>query len=190
MAIKVISQKLKGICFPTDVTEINPEHLESLTERYNLAKHYAIIAICQRIKIFDLVTMLNTKRNLECSVTTLLAKVNEDDWNVAKPGDIITIDRTDIERGSHIINSGSISSAKVSHLFNTDDDLRKSFIQGKGVGIYENYDYPFATVKNAEIYLMEFKIVPVMAIKCGRNSFGPVVDPYAIPLDVNGEKGK
>lgn len=176
--ITVLSNNGNGINFPTNVNEITGSDLESINERYNVNKYFAVVAICQRIKLFDLVTSINTKKVHECPVTCLLAKVNKEEFKLGEPGDICIIERSDIERGYHLNNPTSISVQSVTNFFNNNPDLRKSFINGKGEGEYTNSAYPFKTIRNSEIYLVEFKIIPIQSIVACRKVNSTAVNPY------------
>lgn len=141
-----------GINIPTNPNEINADVLKTLTENIQLSKNYAILALRYKVKPFDLIMGAKSqKSNVLVSVVPLLAKVNgEINGNI---GDRVSITSTDLQMALHISSVSVLSPDTVKNYIIADDALNKSVINKTAFA-----DAEF-------IYLLEFKIVSLNAIK-------------------------
>lgn len=163
-----------GIKFPTSINEITPEVLKSITDHVKLPKHYCIVALCFRTDLFNFVTTIKSNKGSEVGVVSLLAKIHEEDtkstdWNV---GDRLIVDRSSIERGYHLNIPISINSGNAAAYLKNDEELRKDIMSGK----YSEDS------KNKNIYIVEFKIIPVNDIASAIPMNVNVIDPYKVSI--------
>lgn len=164
--ITIKSDKLSyGINFPTSLNELNSEILNNISEDIKLPKHYCIIALAFKTKIFDFVASLSAKQRTSIGVTPILCKISDEDSKEinANVGDKIIMDRSSLERGSHLNINISINSNNARAYFEKDKDLVKSIINSSTTDIDVTQN----------IIILEFKICPVNDINA------------AIPIDYN-----
>lgn len=174
----------KGIKFPTSVDEITAESLNEITAGIKLPKHYAIIAICFRTKIFDFVTLMKNPKNTDVYVIPIMAKISDEDAETinTKVGDKLIIDRSTIERGVHINIPTIISSNNARNFFTSDQELSKAILTKKTTG----YDVDIETIEpivqgiSPSIFVIEFKIVPINDISASIPINNKIVDPFII----------
>ena len=150
---KLKSEKANyGINIPINANEITADILKTLTENIQLSKNYAILALRYKVKPFGLIMGAKSqKSNVLVSVVPLLAKVNgEINGNI---GDRVSITSTDLQMALHISSVSVLSPDTVKNYIIADDALNKSVINKTAFA-----DAEF-------IYLLEFKIVSLNAIK-------------------------
>ena len=183
---KVKSKKQDyAINFRTEITEINSECLREITNGVKLPKHYAIVALCFKTNLFNYVAMLRSnKKNNSAYVVPLMAAANEEDLkeiNVSI-GDKLIIDRSALERGSHINLPTVISSTKAMDYFAADNDLAKAIMTKNPTGL--NVEITEEELKeNKNIIVMEFKIVPVNDISASVPVNFVINDPFKLKED-------
>lgn len=162
-----------GINFPTDVSEVTANVLTEITKNVKLPKHYCIIAMCYKTKVFDFVASLNKNVGPTIQMTPLLAKVNSDDISENNPdlkiGDRVIVERASIERGTHLHLPTMVTIANASKYFGRDKELSSAIVKGE-------YDYGHELITKPEIVILEFKILPVGDIHAS-------IDPTAIAFD-------
>lgn len=177
-----------GLNVPTSRSEITPELLEKLTKHIHLAKNYAIVALVNKVKLWELAASSGSVKNdrnglvvaakgsgkdVVASVIVLLAKANGE--LPGKIGDKVCIARTDLELGLHINGVSSISVEGFRNYIASDDALCKSVVNRTALADTEY------------IYLLEFKIVGFNSIKAIIDTEASSVndDPFVI---LNNEK--
>ena len=156
--LEIKSKKLAyGIKFPTSIEEITGDVLKEITTGIKLPKHYCIVALCFKTKLFDFVNTISYSKETNLSVTPLLANVAEDCESEinADCGDKLIIDRSSLERGIHLNLPISISSNNAANYFKQDSTLVKDIQEGK----FNKDSY------SPKIYVLEFKIVPIVDVK-------------------------
>jgi hypothetical protein len=166
-----------GINVPTNRNEITPELLEKLTKHIHLAKNYAIVALLNKVKLWDLAAssgVVNAKgggKDVVSSVIVLLAKANGE--LPGKIGDKVCIARTDLELGLHINGISAISVEGFRNYIASDDALCKSVVSRTA---FADTEY---------IYLLEFKIIGFNSIKAIIDTEANSVndDPFVILKD-------
>lgn len=162
-----------GIKFPTDVSEVTTEVLNEITKNVKLPKHYCIVAMCYKTKVFDFVASLNKNVGPTIQMVPLLAKVNSEDIADNNPelkvGDRVVVERASIERGTHLHLPTMVSITNAGKYFSKDRELCSAIVKGQ-------YDYGNKLITKPEIVILEFKILPVGDIHAA-------IAPTAIPVD-------
>lgn len=169
--ITIKSEKLPyGICFPTSVTEVTADALTALTTGIQLPKHYCIVALAFKTKIFDFCATVNSTRENDVAVVPILAKISDEDSELvnANVGDTLIIARSSLERGVHIHVDTMINAVSAKRYFDSDPELRKDAMS-KSSDIQEN-----------SIVILEFKICPVTDISASIPMDYHRVDPFMV----------
>lgn len=174
ITIKSASAKY-GINFPSDVTEITPEMLNSVTANVKLPKYYCIVALCYKTKVFDFVASLNKKSAPMVATIPLIAKIGDEEAKErnVKVGDRIITDRSALERGTHINLRTMISLGNAGNYFAKDKELIGQILKGE-------YNYGENQPAKPEIIIVEFKILPVGEIYASIDSSVQAIDPFMI----------
>ena len=177
------SKKLSyGINFPTDLSEITPEVLTSLTENIKLPKHYCIVALCCNTKLFEFCASMRNGKDSNVAVTPLLAKISAndaEDMNISV-GDKIIIDRSSLERGVHVSVPTLINTQNAYNYLDKDPDLSKAIMtnNASSVLVDPNINKSLAAGNSPKIYIMNFKIVPVNSIYGSIEMGTNINDPF------------
>ena len=165
-----------GINVPTSRNEITPELLEKLTKHIHLSKNYAIVALVNKVKLWELaasygVMGVKANKDVVASVIVLLAKANGE--LPGKIGNKVCIARTDLELGLHLNGISSISVEGFRNYIGSDDALCKSVVNRTALADTEY------------IYLLEFKIIGFNSIKAIIDTEASSVndDPFVILKD-------
>lgn len=171
--ITIKSDKLAyGINFPTSLNELTPEVLKGISEDIKLPKHYCIVALAFKTKIFDFVASMTAKQKTSLGVTPILCKISDEDSKAinAEVGDKIIMDRSSLERGSHLNINISINSNAARNYFEKDKDLVKSILTSTTTSIDVTQN----------IIILEFKICPVNDINAAIPMNYATIDPFII----------
>ena len=175
MVIIKSQKKDYGVAFPTSIDDITPDILKSVTDHVILPKHYCIVGMCFRTNLFDFVTKISKGKGADIPVVNLLAKFNADDTDVElKVGDRIIVDRSSIERGHHLNIPIAINSTNACQYFEEDKDLVKSIMDGSY--LKERNVHKSTT----NIYLLEFKIIPINDIVADVPLNYKSIDPFKV----------
>lgn len=166
-------KKSYGINFPASVNELTPEIFDEITKQVKLPKHYCIVALCFKTRLFDFVVAMNSKKEQAVAVIPLLAKINEEDKADvnANVSDRVILSRSALEMGTHISLPVVISTDNARNYFSSDEELTKSIISRRN---------PIFTdmTKKDNIIVLEFKIIPVSDIKATVPVDGKGCDPF------------
>lgn len=148
----------KSITLPTSIKEITADYLKAITDEILVADNYSLIALCHKEKLSSFILAGRNKKNqISTAVVPLFVKkgapskgvVNtlfESNLNV---GDKLIITPTDIMTGMHVrvpMNTLTVEGFL-------------SAIEGDG------YAYQNASKNPADVYFLEFKIIPNCAIQ-------------------------
>lgn len=174
--IQIKSEKKSyGINFPTSVDELTSDVLTSITEQVKLPKHYCIIALCFKTRLFDFVVAMNSKKEHSISVVPVLAKISEEDADEtnAAVSDKVILSRSALEMGTHLSLPVMISTDNARNYLASDDALTKSIIT-RSNPIFKDM------TKRDNIIVLEFKIVPVSDIKATVSREANGIDPFVI----------
>lgn len=166
-------KKSYGISFPTSVNELTPEIFDEITKQVKLPKHYCIVALCFKTRLFDFVVAMNSKKEQAVAIVPLLAKINEED-KVDVNADIsdrVILSRSALEMGTHISLPVIISTDNARNYFSSDEELTKSIISRRNP-IFTNM------TKRDNIIVLEFKIIPISDIKATVPLNGKGYDPF------------
>lgn len=171
-----------GAIIPTSLNELSKEVLEQLVENIKLPKHYAIVCMCFKTNLFDFVAVSKNPKETSVIIIPLLAKISDEDKEVinAEIGDKIIIDRTSLERGSHLHVPTIISSNNLRNYILNDNILTKAILS-KNVSSSELDDNTKRIIQfsnNAPIYVIEFKIVAASDIRASLAVESYIKDPW------------
>lgn len=174
--IQIKSEKKSyGINFPTSVDELTSDVLTSITEQVKLPKHYCIIALCFKTRLFDFVVAMNSKKEHSISVVPVLAKISEEDATEtnAVVSDKVIVSRSALEMGTHLSLPVMISTDNARNYLASDEALTKSII-ARSNPIFKDM------TKRDNIIVLEFKIIPVSDIKATVPREANGIDPFVI----------
>ena len=148
-----------GLYIPTNVEEIKAEDLTKVTANINLAKHYAVIALCFNTKLYDFAMTIDKGKQENIGVVPVLAKLHLDNIDECdfKVGDKIIVDRSSIERGFHVMGRTVIQSNNFANYIRNNKDYLKAIL-AKDTNVIPQ------DVLNSNIVLLEFKIIPLNSI--------------------------
>lgn len=169
-----IENQTKGIAvdFPTSIDEITKEYFDGILNGIKLQEHYCVIALCFKDKVSNIALALKDKSNPIANITPVIAKIPEGNECGFRQMEKVVIDRTNLERGVHLgINRNFISVSGFENLVKGNNTLinslaNSSYWRDKGMSI-----------SSPNIYLVEFKIVPIRDIIATR---ALDVAPYCI----------
>lgn len=166
-------KKSYGINFPTSINELTPGILDEITKQVKLPKHYCIVALCFKTRLFDFVVAMNSKKEQAVAIVPLLAKINEEDKVDANANvsDRVILSRSALEMGTHISLPVIISTDNARNYFSSDEELTKSIISRRNPIFLD-------MTKKDNIIVLEFKIVPVSDIKATVPLDGKGFDPF------------
>lgn len=166
-------KKSYGINFPTSINELTPEILDEITKQVKLPKHYCIVALCFKTRLFDFVVAMNSKKEQAVAIVPLLAKINEEDKVDANANvsDRVILSRSALEMGTHISLPVIISTDNARNYFSSDEELTKSIISRRNPIFLD-------MTKKDNIIVLEFKIIPVSDIKATVPIDGKGFDPF------------
>lgn len=153
---------------PTSLKELNANTLSEIVKDIHIPEHYCIVALCFKVRPFDIATNALIEKNKVIGVIPLLAKIYQEDADKlhAKEGDKLIIDRATLERATHLHVNLSIDSTKMRNYFSTNPELSKDIMTGRyGKNTKTEMNKSLACVQYPDIYLLEFKILPAMDIR-------------------------
>lgn len=146
-------EKNYGIKFPTSVNEVTNDVLKNYLSNVHLPKHYCIIAMYYKTKIFDFVAILKSSKANTVNVVPVLAKISDEDKELinAEVGRRVVIDRSSLERSVHLNVKCAISAQFARNYFVESPEYVKEIMTNKAKN----------NLAKQDIILLEFKIVPV-----------------------------
>lgn len=159
------------ISVPTSKKELKFDDLEKLVKNVALSEHYAIIAMVQAIRPFDMALVAkNPDKDVVTSVSVHFVRANDPNNKLkANLGDKVITTRSDLERSIHLSVPSGISIDKITDCINSDESTRTWL--SKGV-TDENGEF----VK--QMITVSFKIIPLTAIYASIDNKVVVDDPY------------
>lgn len=168
-----------GVNLPTNITEVTKEALDTITNGIKLPKNYCIVALCFKTKLSRFAISISGKRTDEIGVVPVLAKIYAKDSEKvnANVGDMLIVDRSALERGSHINCETCISANNFRNYLTHDSDMLKAIVTNK------TEDYGFDA--NTTVIILEFKIIPIVEIRAAINNSIKSKDPY-LTKDIEG----
>lgn len=185
-----------GINLPTDLKEITPEILTEITNGIKIPKYHAIVALCFQVKLSDVAINVSGNKETTVSVIPMLAKISDEDATLINTtiGDKIVVDRSSLERGTHINIAIMAASNNVKHFIREDETLRNNLLKG-GNGTIESLEVfdinqnkkrkdDIVLSKSPQVYILEFKIIPVNDIKASIPVDSITTDPFKIKSSI------
>lgn len=163
-----------GINFPTSINEITPDVLTEITKGIKLPKHYCLVAMVFKPKLFEFISAFKNK-NANINVTPILAKISEgcESEINANIGDKLIVDRSSLERSVHINIPIMITSTNAANYINDDKELLKEITSG----VYN------VNGQSPRIIVLEFKIVPINFVSAAISPNEIVNDPFILKED-------
>lgn len=154
---------------PTSKADLDFNSIKDVIANVIPSKHYAVIALCQSFKPFNLAMLANGK-DTDVKVATFFIKANEDESQFkASVGDKIIVSRSDLELSVHLNVNFSLSANTITKVVEDSKELRDELRNGM-------YDQNGILVE--EIIAVEFKLIPVNAIKAVISNDIPKVDKF------------
>lgn len=139
-----------GLILPTDLKEITPKFLTSITEDVIVANDYSLVAVCYREKLSSIILSLKQNKNLTTAVVPLFVKRGYTEENKFQPfieiGDKLLISASQLSLGYHVaVPNNPLNINKLLAYFDGDR---------------EAYTRALNITNNSYVYFLEFKIVP------------------------------
>lgn len=154
---------------PTSKADLDFNSIKDVIANVIPSKHYAVIALCQSFKPFNLAMLANGK-DTDVKVSTYFIKANEDDSQFkASVGDKVIVSRSDLELSVHLNANFSLSANSITKVVEDSKELRDELRNG----MYDQNGMPVE-----EIIAVEFKLIPVNAIKAVISNDIPKVDKF------------
>lgn len=154
---------------PTSKADLDFNSIKDVIANVIPSKHYAVIALCQSFKPFNLAMLANGK-DTDVKVATFFIKANEDESQFkASVGDKVIVSRSDLELSVHLNVNFSLSANTITKVVEDSKELRDELRNGM-------YDQNGMLVE--EIIAVEFKLIPVNAIKAVISNDIPKVDKF------------
>lgn len=154
---------------PTSKADLDFNSIKDVIANVIPSKHYAVIALCQSFKPFNLAMLANGK-DTDVKVSTYFIKANEDESQFkASVGDKVIVSRSDLELSVHLNANFSLSANSITKVVEDSKELRDELRNGM-------YDQNGMLVE--EIIAVEFKLIPVNAIKAVISNDIPKVDKF------------
>lgn len=157
--------------YPTKFSELDFKKLLDVVKNVNVSEHYAIIALSQSFTPFSLATLgAKQNKNMSIPVTANFVRANDPNNKLhAAEGDKVIISRSDLEMSTHLPVRFGLSTATIADILQDDPKtvtmLRENPVDEKG-----------NLVK--EIIIVEFKLVPISAIKATFDKNVNTIDAY------------
>lgn len=189
--IEIKSEKKSwSINLPESEKEVTPELLTTITAGVELPPYHCIIAMCFKVRLFDIAFNINNQRDQNVTVVPLLAKANSEmlkQHNVAI-GRKVVVDRSTLERGVHLTLPIMASQSNVMKYIKEDENLRQNLLSGtdgknKAVNldvVTDSADDKLKRIsaKSPEVVILEFKIIPIGDIVATIGVDHKINDPF------------
>ena len=170
--IKLTNEKRNyEINVPTKFSELDFEAIKEVVSNVNVSEHYAIISLAQSFQPFALTTMgSKANKNMNVPVSANFIVANDPGNKIsAKAGDKVIVSRSDLEMSVHLpITFGLTTSAIISTI--EDNPTMRNMLRD---GAVDESGNPVS-----ELIAVEFKLVPLTAIKAVIDRDKKVTDIY------------
>ena len=143
---------------PTNFSELDFNSIKEVIGNVKLSEHYAIVAICQSFSPFNLALLGTKNKDVNIPVSTCFISANDPNGKIAnaEPGDKVILSRSDIEMSTHLPVTFGLSTSSIAATISDNPSaatiLRNGPVDEEGNPV-------------REIISVEFKIVPLTAIK-------------------------
>ena len=156
---------------PTKFSEIDFNELKKVLDNVDISEHYAVVALCQSFSTFQLAT-IGAKNSKDMNVPVSINFIAANDPNgklKANPGDKVITSRSDIEMSVHLPITFGLSTSSIAATIEDNPEVRTALRSGIN-------DEEGNVVK--EVVAVEFKLVPLTAIKATIDRSRSFVDIY------------
>lgn len=168
-----LTNKKRGyeLNLPTKFSEINFNELKKVLDNVDISEHYAVVALCQSFSSFQLATIgAKNSRDLNIPVSINFVAANDPNGKLkANPGDKVITSRSDIEMSVHLPITFGLSTSSIAATIEDNPEVRTMLRDGVD-------DIEGNPVK--EVIAVEFKLVPLSAIKATVDRSRSFVDIY------------
>ena len=156
---------------PTRFSEINFEALKNVISNVNVSEYYAVIALCQSFGTFQLATLgAKSNKDMNIPVSCNFVKANDPNNKInAKAGDKLIISRSDLEMSVHLPINFGLSTSVIASTIEENPEVRTALRNGPA----DENGNPIN-----ELIAVEFKLVPLTAIKATIDRSRSFVDIY------------
>lgn len=166
-----------GINLPTSLEELNEEVFNEILKNIEIPKHYCVIALCQKMRLFDIGVMVDGKSDATISAVPVIAKLPVEGFTsiTAAVGNRAIIGRSAIEMGTHLNVNVCIEHGKVMAYIKENPELKKNIVTGRLANpkLIGDLNKTLAGSNSPHVYTIAFKIVPESdlrgCIKVGQN---------------------
>ena len=161
---------------PQRVAEINTTFLNNCTKHITVAPNYALVAIAYKNDLNVLLTAMNKKKPTNVPIVPIAVKLNVPGdnkfYNDIKLGDVVVVSASDLSIGNHIVcPANTLSPSNIAAICEGDRNIYRETIGSDN-----------------KIYLVEFKLIPISAIKARLDADKCTEDTgYVIPRNDNEE---
>lgn len=156
---------------PQSIAEISAEFLDNCTKHITVAPNYALVAIAYKNDLNVLLTAMNKKKPTNVPVVPIAVKLNvtfdDEFYKNIKLGDTVVVSASDLSIGNHIFcPANTLSPSNIAAICEGDKNIYRETIGSDN-----------------KIYLVEFKVIPISAIKARLGADKCTEDTgYIIPL--------
>lgn len=166
---------------PTKLNEITPEVLTAYTKGVRLPDNYTIIALVGKFKVssFEFVTSIESFKGNTMETYALLAKTDNESKCKFNVGEKLIMNKADIEMASHLALPIAASVSSFIQYITVDKDKINT---ANGTAIVEER-LNLSNYSKDYVYLLQFKIVPLNAIKGSFANDICMQDPFIITND-------
>lgn len=138
---------------PQSVAEISNEFLDNCTKHITITPNYALVAIAYKNDLNVLLTAMNKKQPTNVPIVPIAVKLNVPGdnkfYNDIKLGDVVVVSASDLSIGNHIVcPANTLSPSNIAKICEGDRNIYRETIGSDN-----------------KIYLVEFKLIPISAIK-------------------------
>ena len=155
---------------PTNFKEVNFDELLNVVRNIKVSEHYAMIALCQSFTPFNLALLGTKGKDVNVPVSANFVKANDPNNKIdAKAGDKVIISRSDLEMSIHLSVKFGLSTSSIGATI-ADNPSVATMLRANPVDENGNI------VK--EVIAIEFKLVPLTAIKAVVDRSIPTTDVY------------
>lgn len=141
---------------PTDFKEITPKYLTDVTSHIEVGRHYALIALCYRQLLAEILNKKNQRETITAAVVPVFVKSNDPDNTLTNitPGTPLIIAGSDLALGYHVnAPMNKISIPNIIDLASADTTRAND----------DKFAY-YALRWREYAYFVEFKLVPLNVI--------------------------
>lgn len=168
--IRIESDKMSyDILLPTAFSEITKEAIDGITAAVSVPKHYAVVAIVYRERLYSVVSNVKNQKAGQLHCTPILVKLHGDEEEAqgCRLMDRPIIANSALERSNLItIEENILDPIAVGKYCNSDPELTKAILTGAYFNDGETSDFK-AKELAPDCYFIDFRMIPVNDIVGG-----------------------